>query len=237
EKNADARGKATLVRAALDQLPEHAFAAMPELRGLDLSFCPLRALPESFFALRALTRVNLQYTKLSARALARIAQVFPEGVRIDLRNVPRKEQSSKDPNWKKVHELTQKAANEPVIDKKIAGFEKALAACKPGKAYSSYDELYATYGLLLALAQRVTTTRAKAARQPLVSRVTELATRALELVPRSIWHFTDRGAFEEEVTRQAANALAWYGMEAAKSPDALERALAALQRGLAVARR
>jgi len=66
-----------------------------------------------------------------------------------------------------------------------------------------------------------------------VARCCHHARQVLALVPPpgAIWHFTDEGAFQEECTRHAANALGWYAMESGNLDEALE----ALEPGLAVA--
>jgi hypothetical protein len=109
---------------------------------------------------------------------------------------------------------------------------------KPGTKYSDYDELYAHYALIDAIGHRINQTRGKTAKQPMIDRVVEIAHAALALVPApgSIWHFTDEGAFQEEVTRKAANAVAWFQMERAKSDADLDAALVTIGRALSVAR-
>lgn len=216
-------------RSPLTSLPADAFARLTRLRTLDVSFNPLTTLPESFFALTSLERVDLRYTKLDRATLDRLAATFPR-VRFDLRNVTTRFDVD-DPNWRAVREKVQAAAAKLRSDRAAAleGFEAALAFCTPGAVHSDYDELYALYGAVDAL----THLRQKAekdARAALDDKLIAYATRALELVPApgTIWHFTDEGAFQEEVTRRTGNALAWTLMERGD----LDRALAIVERAL-----
>ncbi|MET7770523.1 hypothetical protein [Nocardia sp. NPDC005366] len=66
-----------VTRRGLTELPGDAFARMPGLRRLDLSFNDLTSLPESFFLLRHLEAVDLQYTELDKQTLDRLHTVFP----------------------------------------------------------------------------------------------------------------------------------------------------------------
>lgn len=236
EDDEDARGR-RVRRRGPTSLPADAFARMPRLRVLDASFTPLRALPASFFGLQRLENVTLRSTALGARAVAQIVARFPEGVRFDLRDLPTREETSMQPAWKKVHALVKKASETYGSDARIAAFEKALAACKPGGAHASYDELYAAYGLMLELGTKLKSVRAAKPRADLRARCVEAATRAIERLPEGPrWHFTERGAFEEEVERQARNARAWFGMETAKDAARLDEALAEIDRALTLAR-
>ncbi|MGW2113042.1 leucine-rich repeat domain-containing protein [Streptomyces sp. NPDC001948] len=81
ELEIDRWGERTLrdqvVRTALTALPDDAFARMPGLRRLDLSFNELTVLPESFFRLAHLEAVDLRYTKLSRPVLDRLRDELP----------------------------------------------------------------------------------------------------------------------------------------------------------------
>jgi len=219
-------------RGPLTALPEHAFSKLIRLRRLDLSFNDLVTLPESFYALTNLERVDLRYTKLDRATLDRLSHTFPR-VKLDLRNVQTRFDAT-DPHWQavnaKVKAGSQKAAKRD-REGAVAEFEAALALCKPGTLFSDYDELYAHYGIVDALGH-LRLERAGSERDAITDKIIRYATRALELVPApgSIWHFTDEGAFQEEVTRRAGNALAWMLMER----GALDQALAIVEQALAV---
>ncbi|MGY3677834.1 Leucine-rich repeat (LRR) protein [Streptomyces sp. TE33382] len=66
------------VRPALDALPDDAFARMPRLRRLDLSFNELTTLPESLYRLTHLEYINLSYTKLDTTTVDRLRKALPE---------------------------------------------------------------------------------------------------------------------------------------------------------------
>ncbi len=221
-------------RKALTALPDDAFAAMPNLRRLDLSFNDLKTLPESFYGLRQLEFADLQYTKLDGRTLDRLRDTFPQ-VRIDLRNVERRTKDVDDPNWRAVHELVKEGGGRITGDpaEAVSSFEGALALCLPGARFSDYDQLYAHYGLVTTLGQLVTDAEDDAERAALTDKLMRYAEEALGLVPEPwmVWHFTDEGAFQQEVTRRAGNALAWHLM---KRGD-LEHALSTVERALTFA--
>lgn len=226
----DRFGKQKDERAELTRLPDDAFARMPHLRVLDLSFNELVTLPASLYALTELESIDLRYTKLDRATLDELRGAFPR-VRLDLRNVATKVDVA-DPHWQAVHAKVKEGGGLLRRDRAgaVALFEEALAMCRTGTMYSDYDELYATYGCVDALGHlRLAATGAE--RERLGDRLIAHATRALELVPEGmIWHFTDEGAFQEEVTRRAGNALAWMLMER----DDLDRALAVVERALSV---
>ncbi|MER5989337.1 leucine-rich repeat domain-containing protein [Streptomyces sp. NPDC001787] len=71
------RVREQVVRTAFTALPDHAFARMPGLRRLDLSFNELTTLPESFFRLAHLETVDLRYTKLGSPILDRLRNALP----------------------------------------------------------------------------------------------------------------------------------------------------------------
>lgn len=217
-------------RPALTSLPDDAFSRMPHLRVLDLSFNDLVTLPPSLFALTELESMDLRYTKLDRPTLDALRATFPR-VRIDLRNVSTKVDVA-DPHWKAVNAKVKEGGAQLRRDRAaaVALFEAALAMCQVGTMYSDYDELYATYGCVDALGHLRLAANGEE-RERLGDRLIAHATRALELVPEGmIWHFTDEGAFQEEVTRRAGNALAWMLMERGE----LERALSVVERALSV---
>lgn len=71
-----------VVRPALTSLPDDAFARMPGLRRLDLSFNELTTLPESLYGLAHLEYINLAYTKLDHDAVDRLRNALPH-LRVD----------------------------------------------------------------------------------------------------------------------------------------------------------
>ncbi|MEU3612166.1 hypothetical protein ABZ725_07575 [Streptomyces sp. NPDC006872] len=73
-----------VLRTAFAKLPEDAFARMPGLRRLDLSFNELTTLPESLFGLRDLEALDLRHTALDKPTADRVRTVFPDA-RPDLR--------------------------------------------------------------------------------------------------------------------------------------------------------
>lgn len=136
------------VRPANTTLPDDTFARMPDLRELDLSFNELTTLPESFYTLRRLEKVDLQYTKLDRPTLERLRTTFPT-VRLDLRNVKTRFDVD-DPNWKAVNAAVKLGSAALRSDREAAvrHFDDALASCTPGACWSDYDELFAYYGLV-----------------------------------------------------------------------------------------
>ncbi|AKU94575.1 Leucine-rich-repeat protein [Labilithrix luteola] len=231
DRYGEEKSRGAVIRPALQALPDDAFAKLPNLKVMDLSFNDFTRLPESFFALTKLEFVDLRYTKLDKTTLERLRTTFPR-VKLDLRNVETRFDVD-DPNWKAVHALVKAAAGNASNDKPgaVAGFEAALALCTPGACFSDYDELYALYGLVDAMGHtRLRSTGAE--KEALGEKIIHYATIALERVPAPgmIWHFTNEGAFQEEVTRRAGNALAWMLMERGE----LERAISVADRAISV---
>jgi Leucine-rich repeat (LRR) protein len=231
DRYGEQKQRRAVVRGPLTALPDDAFARMPNLKVVDLSFNDLVTLPESFYALTKLTRVDLRYTKLDRATLERLATTFP-AVKLDLRNVKTRFDVD-DPNWQAVHARVERAAKLASRDREAAlvEFEAALARCTATSCFAPYDELYALYGATEALSHL--RLRAQGAeRDAMTEKIVRYASLALERVPLpgSVWHFTDEGAFHEEVTRRTGNALAWTLMERGD----LERALAVVDRALAV---
>jgi Leucine-rich repeat (LRR) protein len=211
-------------RPALRQLPDDAFAAMPGLHRLDLSFNELTTLPESLYGLRRLEFIDLRYTELDGPTLDRLGATLPE-VRIDLRHVTTRTGEVDDPTWQAVHRLVGQGAERLGSDpaEAVRAFEAALELCRPGARFSDYDHLYAHYGLVAAFE--------RLADDAFTEKLLRYARAALELVPQPamVWHYTDEGAFHEEVTRRAGNALAWHLMRKGETSQALsvvDRALA-----------
>lgn len=217
-------------RPPLTALPDDAFARMPDLRRLDLSFNDLTTLPESLFALRHLKWLDLRYTRLDAETLDRLRTAFPEGVRLDLRDIPSRNDVD-DPEWQRIHGLVKEGAQHLRHDRAAAleRFEQAIALCAPGARYSEYDELYALYGAVDALSHLAVEAEGDD-RRSMVDRLVDYGERALAAVPPGamIWHYTDFGAFQEEVVRRTGNSLAWQLMERGD----LDRALAVVDRAL-----
>jgi Leucine-rich repeat (LRR) protein len=211
-----------VVRPALAGLPDDAFAAMPGLRKLDLSFNAFTELPPSFYGLTGLVEVDLRATKLNRSTLDRLGAAFPR-VRLDLRDVPATQEVD-DPNWREVHRLVSAGGGDGDQLAKLALFGQALALCMPGAAFSAYDQLYALYGTVDAISRLPR-------EQQDTDRLVEAAELALALVPAPgmIWHYTDFGAFQEECTRRVGNALAWTLLQRGE----LDRALSIVDQSLA----
>lgn len=223
----DAKDHEHSPRGAHPGLPDDAFARMPNLRVLDLSFNHVTTLPESLYGLEHLESVDLRYTHLDRETVDRLCAAFPR-VRLDLRDVPVTEDSD-DPNWRRVHDLTKKggeALGDGEHDRAVELFERALELCVPGRAFSEYDQLYALYGAVDCYADIAE--RSEADHAAASDRLVDRAERALALVPATIWHFTPMGAFQEEVRRRTGNALAWHLLGRGE----LDRALAVVDTAL-----
>ncbi|MFF9573015.1 hypothetical protein [Streptomyces sp. NPDC014685] len=195
-------------RTAFRALPDDAFTHLSNLRHIDLSFNELTTLPESFFGLRRLEFAGLRYTKLDRPTLERLRAMFPR-TRLDLRDTGTKEVVH-DPNWQAVHALVRTGAEKQAAQDHAAAvtdFEEAVALCAPGACYSDYDRLYAHYGLVDALGH-LADNAPDADRPEPTATLIRYAEQTLALIPDTIWHFTDEGAFQEEVKRRAGNALA-----------------------------
>ncbi|MGW1350029.1 leucine-rich repeat domain-containing protein [Streptomyces sp. NPDC002409] len=212
------------IRTALRALPDDAFARTPNLRHIDLAFNELTTLPEAFFALRHLESVNLRDTELDRPTLDRLRATFP-GTRIDLRGTGA-EEVVHDPNWQAVHALVREGSAKGG-EAAVAAYEQAIALCVPGACYSGHDRLYAHYALVNTLGE-LAGNASDADRPALDAELVRYAERTLALLPDTIWHFTDEGAFQEEVGRRTGNALAWHLLRMGEP----ERALTAVEQAL-----
>jgi hypothetical protein len=221
-----------VLRPALTMLPDDAFSRMPHLRVLDLSFNELTTLPESFYLLTDLTEVDLRYTHLDRATINRLTATFPR-VRLDLRNVASADTTTTevdDPHWRHVHDSVKAAAQRGNTDQAATDLEQALALCTPGSRYSDYDQLYAYYRLVDVLDHLIRETDNEQGADALRRQLVQHAQAALRLLPNPgfIWHFTQFGAFQEEVTRRTGNALAWTLMQLGDLHEALSVADRAL---------
>lgn len=234
ERESTLDGESMVVRTDVTLEPD-AFSRVTKLRTIDLSFNGLESLPESFFALQHLEEVDLSHNRLDRPTMDRIAETFPQ-VRFDLRS-NRREEDIDDPHLKAVKARTKEgsaALGSGNYKEAVAIFEDVLSMCTPGKVYTDYDELYATYGIVYALGHWIVgLTGEERARR--VEEAIKWSRRALSLVPdlSMIWHFTDEGAFHREVTRVAGNALAWYLHEDPTTDAELEEACAIAARAAA----
>ncbi|MEW2632654.1 hypothetical protein AB0903_13600 [Streptomyces sp. NPDC048389] len=223
--------KGNKVRKPFRALPDHAFARTPKLRHVDLSFNELTTLPEPFFALRHLEFVGLRYSQLDQPTRERLRGTFPH-IRVDLRDTGTAGVDH-HANWQAVHTLVgDGGAKLRAQDHQqaAAAFEEAIALCLPGARYSDYDQLYAHYGLVDALGH-LADNAPEPDRPALTAKLIRYAEQALALIPGIIWHFTDEGAFQEEVRRRTGNALAWHLLHSGDP----EHALAAVEQALTVA--
>ncbi|MFE2935889.1 hypothetical protein [Streptomyces sp. NPDC059278] len=218
-------------RTAFRALPDDAFTHLSDLRHIDLSFNELTTLPESFFGLRRLEFAGLCYTKLDRPTLERLRATFPR-TRLDLRDTGTKEVVH-DPNWQSVHALVRTGAEKQAAQDHpaaVTAFEEALALCAPGMCYSDYDRLYAHYGLVDSLG-RLADNAPDTDRPEPTAKLIRYAEQTLSLIPGTIWHFTDEGAFQEEVKRRTGNALARRLLHCGEP----ERALAVVEQAVTVA--
>ncbi|MFF9572447.1 hypothetical protein [Streptomyces sp. NPDC014685] len=214
-------------RTAFRSLPDDAFARTPNLRHIDLAFNELITLPEAFFALRHLESATFQGAKFDRPTLDRLRETFPR-TRLDLRDIGGTEVVH-DPNWQAVHALVGEGSRKAPKEA-IAAYEEAIALCVPGACYSDYDQLYAHYALVNTLGE-LADNASDADRPALDAELVRYAERAMALLPDTIWHFTDEGAFQEEVRRRTGNALAWHLLRNGEP----ERALTAVEQALAEA--
>lgn len=219
------------VRTAFRSLPEDAFARMPGLRHLDLSFNELAALPEPFFALRRLESANLRSTRLDGPTVDRVRAAFPEAYLV-LEDVGPREDAD-GPGHRRVRELVRSgtakldAPGGPDLHGAAADFREAAALCVPGAHHSDHDRLFVHHALVQTLVRLVETSPG-ADRPALTAELIAHGERALSLLPDRIDRSTGEGALQETVERWTGNTLAWYLLRSGEP----ERALAAVERAL-----
>ncbi len=217
-------------------LEPDAFSQLKKLRTLDLRSNYLTSLPESFFELKNLEEVDLRYNCLDRSTMDRIAEAFSK-VHFDLRENRREEEDITDPHLLAVKERTKEgssALGSGRYEEAISTFKEVLSMCTPGKVYTDYDELYATYGIVYSLTHWIAGLPEGEERCRSVEEAIKWSKKALSLVPdfSMIWHYTDEGAFQREVTRIAGNALGWHLHEDPTTEADLEEARTAIARAV-----
>ncbi|MCB9640104.1 MAG: leucine-rich repeat domain-containing protein [Myxococcales bacterium] len=206
------------------------------LKSLDLSFNDLTSLPEEIYTL-PLESLNLQYNKLDKQERRKITEHFPK-TKLNLRNNPNGPETNED-----IKHINQqiaagnKQSNRQDYAQAIDTYEKVLQILQSGAVSSAYNELYARYRLMWLYSQLGYQWSGITDAELYKRLCAEEGRRCLALVPtHNIWHFTDEGAFHEEVVRFASNAVAWYKYEQAKDQAALEQALSTIERALPFAK-
>ena len=225
----DRWGKEEMVRKDLKTLPE-AIGNFTNLKEIDISFCGLEKLPDSFYKLKNLEYINLEYnSNFSLAEIERLTKAYPQ-TKINLRNIDTK-RTLTDSDIKKVHQLVKKASQQMSREQyKQANdtYNQALAVAKKTNKYTDYDYLYAHYGKLYCYSHSfIPEEQDKNKKMQLFLEFEKMALDTLPLISEPIWHFTDEGAFQEEILREAYGGLSWYLYERTPKEDkeALKTAL------------
>lgn len=236
-------GKKGTLREALK--PEHleGISQLQNLKMLDLSFNGLTSLPEEIFALKSLQFLNLQYNALPTSERLKISRSLP-GCTIDFRDnrIDDTADSEDVKQWQAMNTLIKEAnalmgakSDKEKLQQSLKKYDEVLAFFSSGKVVDEYNLLYAHYGKAYAY-YHLTANHAGSISAEEMLAFNEAAIqhglRTLDLVPAMIWHFTDLGKFHEEVSRFAANTVAWKMHLLTNDTSELEKALAIVQKGV-----
>ncbi|WP_204007631.1 leucine-rich repeat domain-containing protein [Virgisporangium aurantiacum] len=178
------RWRAEPGRPALVELPDDAFAGMPGLRALDLSFNVFETLPESFYSLTNLAEVDLQHTRLDRNTVDRLLATFPNAA-INLYSV---ETAKEHPVWQRFCELVALATAQLATDRPraIGLLTEAVGPATGGVNFGGTDQRNALCALVDAL-DRSHADASDSQKPALSDRILHYGRRAIELIPPGIY--------------------------------------------------
>lgn len=236
-------GKKGTLREALK--PEHleGISQMQNLKMLDLSFNGLTSLPEEIFALKDLQFLNLQYNALPTSERLKISKQLP-GCTIDFRDNRTDDTADAEDvkQWQAMNNAIKEAnslmgakSDKEKLQQSLKKYDEVLAFFSSGKVVDEYNLLYAYYRKAYAYYHLTANHTGSISAEDMLAlnqAAIQHGLRTLELVPALIWHFTDLGKFHEEVSRFAANMVAWKMHLLTSEKSELEKALAIVQKGV-----
>lgn len=237
-------GRKGIVREALQASHLEGISNLKNLKVLDLSFNDLASVPEELHTMTHLQFLNLRYNRLSTAERLRLNRSLP-GCTIDFRD-NRPENDAADTEdvklWQAMNAL-MKEANALMGEKhdvkklraSLSVYDQVLSFFSSGQVVDEYNLLYANYGKMYSYNYLNSFHKDKYSKKELLElnkAAIQQGLKTLELVPSMIWHFTDMGAFYQEVTRIVANAVAWQMYEIAKTKEDLEKALAIIEKAI-----
>lgn len=238
-------GRSGIVRHELTAAHLEGISNLKNLKVLDLSFNGLINLPEEILTMQHLQFLNLRYNRLSTAERLKISKSLP-GCTIDFRdNRPEDESADTEEvkQWQMMNMLMMRA-NTFMVAKDDVGrlrqslviYDQALNLFRSGQVVDEYNLLYANYGKIYAYSYLLSNHAATFSPAELLEAkhtAIDQGLKTLDLVPAVIWHFTDLGAFHKEVTRIAANTVAWQMYEIYDKREELEKALDVIAKGVA----
>ncbi|ACU63129.1 leucine-rich repeat domain-containing protein [Chitinophaga pinensis] len=237
-------GRKGIVREALTVEHLAGISNLQQLKMLDLSFNGLTSVPDELFTLKHLQYLDLRYNRLSTSQRLKIARNLPDCT-IDFRdNRVEDEQTNNEDvlQWQAMNALMHKANvlmgtkndREKLLES-LHVYDEVLSYFSSGKVVDEYNLLYANYGKVYAYSYLTSTHKASFPAnelQQLMKDSIEHGLHTLSLVPAMIWHFTNLGAFHEEVTRITANSVAWNLHVLADSEEELTKALRIIEKAI-----
>ncbi|SEW34561.1 WGR domain-containing protein [Chitinophaga sp. YR573] len=230
-------GRKGIVREALKAAHLEGISNLKNLRVLDLSFNDLASLPEEIHTMTHLQFLNLRYNRLPTAERLKLNRSLP-GCTIDFRD-NRPENDTVDTEdvkqWQAMNTLMKEAnalmyAKDDVekLRASLGVYDQVFDFFSSGKVVDEYNLLYANYGKMYAYSYLNSYHKAAYSKEGLLEMnlaAIQQGLKTLALIPSVIWHFTDMGAFHEEVTRVVANAVAWQMYEIYDKKKDLEKAL------------
>jgi tetratricopeptide (TPR) repeat protein len=233
-------GKHVVERPALKPELLSGIGRFKTLKILDLSFCDLSALPEDFYTLQNLEFVDFDYNKLPGSVRQRLHQTFPKAQFDFSNNHVEGELGSENADWNAMNQRIKEAnaLRDTQTDKKkllqsLKTYEQVLDFFRSGKVVDEYNLLYAHYGKTWSYMHLLSKCQLTEKEHDTLQRESiAFAEKTLALVPNIIWHYTDLGKFHEEVSRIAANHIAWQMHLIYDDKANLEKALETVQKGV-----
>lgn len=238
-------GRKGIIRHELTAAHLEGISNLKNLKVLDLSFNGLTTVPEELLTMKHLQFLNLRYNRLPVAERLKISKNLP-GCTIDFRD-NRPENDSADTEevkqWQMMNALIMKANTFMVakddaarLRQSLVVYDQVLDLFRSGHVVDEYNLLYANYGKIYAynylLSNHIATFSPAELQEERLAAI-EQGLRTLDLIPAVIWHFTDLGVFHKEVTRIAANTVAWQMYEICDKTEDLERALDVIAKGIA----
>lgn len=238
-------GRKGITRHQLTAAHLEGISKLKNLKVLDLSFNGLTNVPEELLTMKHLQFLDLRYNRLATADRLKISKSLP-GCTIDFRdNRPEKESADTEEvkQWQMMNTLMMRANTFMVakddaarLRQSLVAYDQVLDLFRSGQVVDEYNLLYANYGKIYAynyLLSNHSATFSPAELQENRLAAIEQGLKTLDLIPAVIWHFTNLGAFHKEVTRIAANTVAWQMYEIYDKAEELEKALDVIAKGIA----
>lgn len=213
---------------------------LKNLKIINLSFNDLESLPQDFYNLKKLIKIDLRYNRLSKEECYKIMKLYPK-VEIDFRNQKVLKENENDDDFIKMENHINKANSirSRNLKEAIIEYDKALEFYVNGKVTNEYNLIYIHYSKMWIYSQlgyhieKITKDELNEYKKMCLKE----AKFCLELIPPNfcIWHFTDEGEFHLETIVFASNVIAYNYYENSTNNEELKKALIEMERAVELA--